>query len=568
MKITIRVLPFLFVACAVFAQSPVTVTVNTRAPGEMIPTDFSGLSFETLSLRKNNEGVNGYLFDSTNTELLTLFRQLGVKNLRIGGSSVDSNPFDFVPGNDDIDALFRFAIAAGVKVIYSLRLANGDSVKDASIAKYIWDNYRKYLVCFTIGNEPNIYHGLDPEITDYTTYLAKWRRFASTILDSVPDAKFGGPDNDNGGTSWGTSFAHDELGSNIVTSIFFHYYVGGSAKSKTPQQIVDEVLSPEWVTTNYLTRYNASGAIVLPLGLPYRLTESNSYYVPKPGIWGGNNCFATALYALDYMHWWSEHNCSGVNFHTTQWKYNGTVYLDSIDNLQVYPMGYGIKAFDLGGHGDVDSVSISNPDGLNLTAYSVGGSDSLFVTIINKEHGTDARDAEATIVAPGLPANAGVMYLSAPNQDPEAISGVTLGGAAISDHGPWQGKWSCIDSVGAGRYAVKVPATSAAIVKIAGTITSVSDKLDVHHNLALAQNYPNPFNPMTTIGYELSATNHVALKVYDVLGRRVTTLVDGVENGGRYKVTFDGSRLASGVYFYRLRTSSGFEQIDKMILEK
>jgi hypothetical protein len=65
-------------------------------------------------------------------------------------------------------------------------------------------------------------------------------------------------------------------------------------------------------------------------------------------------------------------------------------------------------------------------------------------------------------------------------------------------------------------------------------------------------NYPNPFNPTTAISYELSADSHVTLKVYDVLGREVETLVNQNQKVGKYDVTFDGSRLASGVYFYRL----------------
>ncbi len=65
---------------------------------------------------------------------------------------------------------------------------------------------------------------------------------------------------------------------------------------------------------------------------------------------------------------------------------------------------------------------------------------------------------------------------------------------------------------------------------------------------ALLQNYPNPFNPSTMINYQLSTTGHVALKVYDLLGREVSTLVDARQNAGNHSVTFNASRLASGVY--------------------
>jgi hypothetical protein len=69
---------------------------------------------------------------------------------------------------------------------------------------------------------------------------------------------------------------------------------------------------------------------------------------------------------------------------------------------------------------------------------------------------------------------------------------------------------------------------------------------------ALFQNYPNPFNPKTIINYELAMKNYVTLKVFDVLGRAMITLVDGVREPGHYSIEFDGSSLPSGVYFYRL----------------
>jgi hypothetical protein len=83
----------------------------------------------------------------------------------------------------------------------------------------------------------------------------------------------------------------------------------------------------------------------------------------------------------------------------------------------------------------------------------------------------------------------------------------------------------------------------------------------------LSQNYPNPFNPNTVIGYQLPVSSNVTLKIYDVLGNEVATLVDEYKPAGKYEVEFDASSLTSGVYFYTLRTENFF-QTNKMILMK
>jgi hypothetical protein len=84
---------------------------------------------------------------------------------------------------------------------------------------------------------------------------------------------------------------------------------------------------------------------------------------------------------------------------------------------------------------------------------------------------------------------------------------------------------------------------------------------------ALEQNYPNPFNPSTVMSYQLPVASNVSLKVYDVLGREVATLVNGRQEAGRYSVSFNAASFASGVYFYRLQAGN-FVQTKKMMLVK
>ena len=84
---------------------------------------------------------------------------------------------------------------------------------------------------------------------------------------------------------------------------------------------------------------------------------------------------------------------------------------------------------------------------------------------------------------------------------------------------------------------------------------------------ALSGNYPNPFNPNTIITFKLPHAVHVSLKVYDVLGKEVATLVNEVRNVGNHAVSFDASGLPSGVYLCTLQAGS-FTETKKMILMK
>ena len=83
----------------------------------------------------------------------------------------------------------------------------------------------------------------------------------------------------------------------------------------------------------------------------------------------------------------------------------------------------------------------------------------------------------------------------------------------------------------------------------------------------LSQNYPNPFNPTTMITYSLREKDHVTLIVYDILGKEVARLVDGIQTEGEHSINFDGSNLPSGMYIYQLK-GSNFTISKKMLLIK
>ncbi len=366
------------------------------------------------------------------------------------------------------------------------------------------------MASFAIGNEPDFhsYHVLDPAIFEtnpgvpgsaYLSYLADWRTFASAIVGQSPKAMFAGPDtgayntttyapDPSTGVSWTEQFARDEKASGILADATQHHYVGGNPGNTGAQQAIDNMLSSEWVNntqpgtqpsgttfTPYPYLYNQNLAPVRALDVAYRMTEANDYLF---GVSGASDAFAAALWALDYMHWWAEHDAAGVNFHNRQWidtdtivpgnLQNGACSPSPCSNYQVSPKGYAIKAFDLGGHGNSEPVAISNPDGINLTAYAVGNAENLYVTIINKTHGANGgSDAAVTIVPDGFTsASAAYMVLTDGHPGDASLTTATLGGASITNNAPWQGRWTPLSLNQDGTVTLVVQATTAAIVRL------------------------------------------------------------------------------------------------------
>jgi hypothetical protein len=103
------------------------------------------------------------------------------------------------------------------------------------------------------------------------------------------------------------------------------------------------------------------------------------------------------------------------------------------------------------------------------------------------------------------------------------------------------------------------PIFAADNMRVTALSVSVISEDDLPEMFTLSQNYPNPFNPSTVISYSLPVNSWVTLKVFDVLGREVATLVNGVEHLGYKSVNFNANDLVSGVYYYRLQAGNYFE---------
>lgn len=516
-------------SCAALAQAPVKLTVDTSNHEFAIPDDFVGLGFETKSVLPNTYGVSGYFFSPQNKQLITLFRNTGIKNIRVGGGTVDGSGngkrcATGTPSFKDIDNLFEFARLAGVKIIYSVRLLNVKSCDnpnlasdDAKIAHYIWRKYRANLDSFSIGNEPDVsdYHSrpgrvVDPSIYEtkpgvsgsaYPSYFAAWQRIAQAIHKEVPGAKISGPETAVSGTgsftpdpsegiSWTQQFAKDVKDSGMFKEALQHHYVWGRPGTTTVQEAIDDMLSSAWdedtsqgmqrAHNGGTARFNpypfVYGRVLAPLvsyGVPYRMTEANDCL---HGVHGASDGFAAALWALDYMHWWAAHHMAGVNFHNNPWLPTDTIVPDpnpcspsGCGNYHATAKALGMKAFSLGSHGYVESVTVDNPGKINLTAYAVGTDRELYVTIINKSHSTthDVTDANVVIEAPGFNSAAvDAMVLTDGEPGNADLMAGTLGGSGIPNDAPWDGKWAPVGHVQTGKIKITVQSTTAVVVRI------------------------------------------------------------------------------------------------------
>lgn len=469
--------------------APVTVTIDPSKPGFKIPDDYAGLSYETQR-EEPGAGDGSYYFRPDNTALINMFKTLGLKNLRIGGNTVDNLKVP-IPTNADIDHLFGFARAAGVKVIYSFRLRNGgDPQATATQAKYIADNYGANLLCFSMGNEPDLF------LHNWDSYKKAWMPLYDAINAVVPNAKYIGPSLTSNSAPYARDFARELWPTGKVLYITQHQYAGGAGgQQKDPAKGIDLLLSKDWPVTKYQTYYDK---FVPPLnGAAWRLEEANNFY--NGGAKDISDTFASALWGLDYLYWYGSHGGQGVNFHngdqvaagqnSTECRYAS--FISSPGGYNAHPIAYGIKMFNLGSKGAFVPITLNA--GINFVAYAVLGNDrSLYVTLINKEHvypGGDAATAPPMPSIPGAPAmpdTAGApaaadadvtlqvgpgftsgktMLLTAPAVNSK--TGVTLGGNPIKDDGTFVETWTPLPGAPSGGVVhIKVPATSAVLVRL------------------------------------------------------------------------------------------------------
>jgi hypothetical protein len=442
---------------------PVTVTLAKNAGETGLSPCFLGLSYETSMLLPKD---GRYYFDAHDQALVNTFKTLGIKSLRVGANAVD-DPRVPVPQEKDIDALFNFARAAGVKVIYSFRLKNGNPAESARLARYIADHYADVLDCFSIGNEPNFY------LKTFPTFFAQWKSRYDAIRQSVPDAKFDGPSADG---SYALALA-DALfaGGHLAMASDHYYFLGfGRVAEKNPATARDHFLANK-LHAIYEKDYAKVGAVLAARGVPYRIDELNNCC--DGGAKDASDTYTASLWALDCTHWWAAHHILGVNYHTGELvgrdgKFgppNYAAFLRQVDGpgYVLRPQGYAFLAFSQGARGMPLDLAVQASTNFDFSAYAYqDGDGSIYLTLINKSHDAAAQSASVSLRLPRGADSGAWQRLDLVQKDMNvaAKSGVSLGGAEVDAQGMWTGRWKRVPDGKAGSLAVQVPAASAAIL--------------------------------------------------------------------------------------------------------
>lgn len=473
------------------AAEPVLLSVFTAEAGREIPTEAVGLSYETSCLLPNKNG--DHYFRPDNQPLVTVFQALGIKSLRIGGNSVDA-PNIPLPKLPDVQALFEFARVAGVKVIYSVRLQNGEPSTAAEVAKLLHDDYSDWLDSFAIGNEP--YY-----CKQYSDYTNRWTAIRDAILAVYPEARFCGPDQNPSPELTGAMARDFGSSAGRLVQLTQHHYPFGCAYQNYRQIDITKLDSIEAATNQHggplLVPYDARAArakmlaatayegyeavrrdlteIIAGSTLTYRLTEVNSFWFS--GLKGASDSFAAALWGLDYLNWWMAQGAAGVNFHTgdrtggaVSMPCQYAVFVSVPGGYEVRPLGYGLKLFSLASTGRVVPVRFPTSPPATLVGYATLANDkTLSVILINKAHNAAAEELMLRIELDALVATqrARGLFLTSQNGDIAArAADVRLGGERIKVDGTWTGRWTDLARVSSNAIEVNLPPAAAVLIQI------------------------------------------------------------------------------------------------------
>ena len=432
-----------------------------------VPRDFLGLGYEISSIARPG------LLSSQNSAYVRLVRTLGHHGvIRVGGNTSDyssysangipvSSPEDkagSVVNDAVLRDLGRFLDATGWQLMWGLNLGSGSLENAVAEARAVARATGEHLLAFEIGNEPDLFSRAHRQTHyGYDEYLREFRSFRDALRESIPGISFAGPDVAVR-TPWVRKFADDE-GKNIKL-LTHHYYRGGA---RNPQSTIDELFHLDPKLTAMLAELAAASE---SSGVPYRICETNSFSGGgKPGV---SDTFAAALWVLDFMFTLASAGCAGVNMETgvnqlgfISWY--SIIGDDEQGHYRATPGYYGMLAFAQAATGQVLGCSLEET-GRDIKAYLTRPDrNHVVLTGINKERSSDSTLVLERDVSSSFRAGSAVRLLGPAI---ESKSGITLGGATVSEAGSWKPVQIQEIAKTNGRFEVPLPRASAVIVTL------------------------------------------------------------------------------------------------------
>ena len=456
------------------AATPLRFSIDPKLQLATMPRNFTGLSYESAQLGHPE------FFSKNNKQLIGLIRRLGTQGvLRIGGNTAEYTTWS----SDDADAaknhtplamgpdagtaaktasiltplairnLNDFVEAIGWRVIYGLNLRRGTPENAAAEAKYVAATLGEKLICFQIGNEPDMNHAdgsKDRWSFDY--YYPLWQKYRASVLEAVPHARFAGPDIAKE-YSWITAMAAQKPDIEFLSG---HYYAEGPPAD------------PKMTLEYLLHRGNdpASGEIAIVqaatkvLGKPFRMTEGNScFHGGKPGV---SDTVASSLWSADYMLQVAQAGYIGVNLHGGGVGLYTPIAGSLEDGFMARPVYYGMLLAEHFAGSTLVSTSLSAQSAAqNVTGFAASAGRGWKLALFNK-----APDPVSISIS-GLPhvkAKADVTLMHGLAID--AKEGVTFGGSVVGPDGSFSPKPQLTMTLQHGEGSLDLPAYTAAYIEL------------------------------------------------------------------------------------------------------
>jgi hypothetical protein len=477
------------------AQASVTFTVDTTLSdgtgiSPYMAADRIGIA-NVKPYSTYNPGGLQYFWAATNTQLISLYQNAGIRLISVGGLGADSQ----VPQPDPtwLGPFFSFCQAANIQGNWLLGMSNINNAGSMSFtnsamtnALYIMQNYSNNLAWLSIGNERDAKtsdsdHGWGTGWTAFTEYWPNWRAYRDDITayckaNGAPVPWFGGPDAVNDDSNWDEYFANTNLAvyGDYVSDMNFHWEPLSHSTNDTSFEDAVNMLSSNIDDTDFPSIANG-WVNYQNYAYPASITEFNSYnFTGGNGATNnyGSQTYANALFGLDAIHWWAQAGLHSLDWLDAQIGTGVGFFYTNVSNgdLEGCALMYGCAAYNEGGGADAYTGYINNNNmGLvapipvltnsagvdNVTAYAIAdyGADghctNLYVTIINTSMANPPSGRWATNILADFNVNMpypGVttlhrMYLSQAQSYVTATNGITLGGADLNGGGSFQPQW-------------------------------------------------------------------------------------------------------------------------------